>query len=129
METLNEYNLFHKVVDHEKCYTLIQIDVLIIHLAFQITELKEKVQGLVKMYDKVKDEAENRNKALENTLGVSEKFWDDMGNLVTTLNDLRETLDNQEAPALEPHSIREQQDALEVCVLNCLMSFYDILIQ
>ena len=72
------------------------------------------MQGLVKMYDKVKQETEERNRALENTLGVSEKFWEDLGGLVTTLNDLRETLDAQEAPSIEPMSIREQQDALEV---------------
>lgn len=79
-----------------------------------ILELKEKVQGLVQMYDRVKTEAEQRNKALENTLGVSEKFWDDVNALVHTLTDLKDTLDAQEIPAIVPHAIREQQDMLEV---------------
>ena len=68
------------------------------------------------MYDKIKTETADRNVALEATLGVSEKFWDDLGGLVSTLKDLQETLVDQDQPALEPSAIREQQDALDVSV-------------
>ena len=78
-------------------------------------ELRQKVNDLVGLYDKIKADAEARNNALENTLGVSEKFWDDLNGLVGTLKDLQDTLVSLEPPALDPKSIREQQDALEVC--------------
>ncbi len=68
----------------------------------------------MKLYDKIKSEAEDRNKALENTLGVSEKFWEEVDNLANVLKDLQETMDNMDPPALEPQAIREQQDALDV---------------
>ena len=66
------------------------------------------------MYDKIKRETQDRNRALEMTMGVSEKFWDDLNGLMDTLKDLQDTLETQECPALEPRAIREQQDALEV---------------
>ena len=66
------------------------------------------------MYAHARASTEERGKHLEHTMGVSEKFWDDLHNLMHTLSDLKDTMDNQEAPALEPNAIREQQDALEV---------------
>ena len=71
------------------------------------------------MYEKVKTETEGRNQQLENTLDVSEKFWDDLNGLLNTLKDLQDTLAVQEPPALEPRAIREQQEALEVSVDLC----------
>ncbi len=83
-----------------------------------LTELKDKVEDLMKLYDKIKGEAEDRNSALENTLGVSEKFWEEVDNLANVLKDLQETMDNMDQPALEPYAIREQQDALEVTSIS-----------
>ena len=67
------------------------------------------------MYEKAKSETEARNQHLEETLDVSEKFWDDLNGLLNTLKDLQDTLAIQDPPALEPRAIREQQEALEVC--------------
>lgn len=72
------------------------------------------MNDLVNLYDKIKSDAESRNQKLEQTLGVSEKFWDDLNGLMGTLKDLQDTLVSLEPPALDPQSIREQQDALEV---------------
>ena len=68
---------------------------------------------LSSLYEKIKTDTEDRNKALEATLGVSEKFWDDLNGLTATMKDLQDTVHQQEIPALEPKAIREQQDALE----------------
>ena len=54
-----------------------------------------------------------RGAAIEQTMGVSEKFWDDIQGLMGTLKDLQDTLQSLEPPALYPQAIREQQDALE----------------
>ena len=78
-----------------------------------ISELLDKVNRLTNMYKKMKDEAMGRGAALEQTMGVSEKFWDDINGLMGTLKDLQDTLQSLEPPALDPQSIREQQDALE----------------
>ena len=76
--------------------------------------MKEKVDGLLNTYKQARAGSEERAKHLEHTYGVSEKFWDDIGSLMTSLTDLKDTLDQQEPPALEPVAIREQQDALDV---------------
>ena len=65
------------------------------------------------MYSKMKEDALGRSTALEQTMGVSEKFWDDINGLMGTLKDLQDTLQSLEPPALDPQSIREQQDAME----------------
>ena len=72
------------------------------------------MDDLVALYDKIKTSAESRNQALETTLGVSEKFWDDLNCLVGTLKDLQDNLVSLEPPALDPNIIRQQQEALEV---------------
>ena len=59
---------------------------------------------------------EERSKALTETIEVSEKFWEDLNSLMTTLKDLQDSLSNQEPPALEPSIIREQQEELEVYI-------------
>ena len=73
------------------------------------------------LYNHIVEGAEERNKALESTLGVSEKFWDDLNGLLGTVKDLQDMMVLQEPPALNPGDIREQQDALEV--RNRMFSF------
>ncbi len=80
----------------------------------RLSELSNKVDELTALYNKIKSETQSRNQALEETLGVSEKFWDDMNGLMGTLKELQETLDGQDPPALRPSEIREQQETLEV---------------
>jgi len=77
-------------------------------------EMQDKVADLMSMFDKIKTDTEEREKALEVALNVSEKFWDDLNGVMVSLKDLHETLQLQEQPALDPSIIREQQDVLEV---------------
>jgi hypothetical protein len=55
-----------------------------------------------------------RQRALDSTLGVAEKFWDDLSTLNVTLKNLQDQLTSADRPALEPEAIREQQEELEV---------------
>jgi len=81
---------------------------------FKYEELKKKVDDLTELYQKIKTETDERNRALEETLGVSEKFWDDLNEIQGTLKDIEEGLVFEEGIAFEPNAIREQQDLLEV---------------
>lgn len=69
------------------------------------------------MYEAIKAETESRGTALEQTLGVSEKFWDNLNGIVATLKELQETIASQDPASLEPEAIREQQEVLDVCTL------------
>ena len=77
-------------------------------------ELKNKVDELSEMYENIRAETDERNAALEQTLGVSEKFWDNFNNIVNTLKELQETFAGQDPAGLEPEAIRDQQDVLDV---------------
>ena len=44
---------------------------------------------LSKMYGQMREAALGRGEALEHTIGVSEKFWDDINGLMGTLKDLQ----------------------------------------
>ena len=85
-----------------------------------VSELRQKVDELVDLYETIKHEPTDRNQALESTLGVSEKFWDELGGVNDTLKELQEQLAEQDKPALQPAAIREQQEILEVGLAACL---------
>lgn len=78
------------------------------------TEVKTKLSELVGLYDNICQLSTARSKDLEDTLEVSEKFWEDYNNLCSTVKDLQDQITSQDPPALEPAIIREQQDFLEV---------------
>lgn len=78
------------------------------------SDVQQKINELVDLYDDIKTTSQDRNQALEDTLEVSDRFWDDLNNLMGTLKELQDTLANQDPVALEPTVIREQQEVLEV---------------
>ena len=93
------------------------------YLVSSFIDVKAKLRELVKMFEKINDGAQERNAVLEDTLEVSDKFWDELQGLTQQLKALSDTIANQEPPALEPAIIREQQETLEVCwLLFCLLS-------
>ena len=83
--------------------------------AFYI-ELQHKVDELQAQYDRAKSDTENRNRALEETLEVSEKFWDDVAGVSDALKELEDNLVTEidEPVPLDPSTIMEQQQALQV---------------
>ena len=83
-------------------------------ILFCNTDVKVKLRDLVNMFEKINDGAQERNAALEDTLEVADKFWDELQGLTQQLKTLSDNIANQEPPALEPAIIREQQETLEV---------------
>ena len=76
--------------------------------------MRQKLDELTRLFKDIQDNGRTRQRALDDTLGVAEKFWDDLGALNATLKDLQDNLNTAEKPALEPEAIREQQEELEV---------------
>ena len=98
---------------------LLQICVYIV-ISLSFTDLKDNVEGMCDLYDKIRTGTEERNKALEHTLGVADKFWDDLNVLSNTLKDIQDNFSAQDLPAINPSDIREQQDNLAVSLLLVL---------
>ena len=92
---------------------------VIFTILFILTELKDNVEGMCNLYEKIRQGTAERNQALEHALGVAEKFWDDLNTLTANLKELEDNLAAQEPPALNPNDIREQQDVLGVSLLQC----------
>ena len=78
------------------------------------SDVRQKLDELTRLFKDIQDSGHSRQRALDDTLGVAEKFWDDLNALNSTLKDLQDTLNAAEKPALEPEAIREQQEELEV---------------
>lgn len=83
---------------------------------FVFKDVQQKLNELINLYEGIKDATHSRTQALEDTLEVSERFWDDLHSLAGTIKDLQEAITQQDPPALEPAIIREQQDFMEVCL-------------
>ena len=72
----------------------------------------------MKQWQQLRSATLERNKHLEDTLDVSERFWDDITGLQSTLKDLQDTLNNAEPPAPNPEAIKQQAEVLEVRILR-----------
>ena len=77
-------------------------------------ERQDAVAELESTFAVIKSRAESRQSGLEQALVVAEKFWDNMAGALATLKELQENTAGAEPPALEPDTIRDQQDSLEV---------------
>ncbi|KAK7099742.1 hypothetical protein V1264_022800 [Littorina saxatilis] len=78
-----------------------------------VKDVRQKLDELTRLFKDIQDMSRGRARALDDTLGVSEKFWDDLNNLNSSLKDLQDQLHTADKPALEPEAIREQQEELE----------------
>lgn len=87
---------------------------VLIYLCCISTDVRQKLDELTRLFKDIQDTGRSRQRALDDTLGIAEKFWDDLNTLNSTLKDLQDTLNAAEKPALEPEAIREQQEELEV---------------
>lgn len=84
---------------------------------FFFSDVRQKLEELTRLYDDIQSNCRERGRALEDTLGVAEKFWDDLHSLAGSIKEVQEGLASQDKPGLEPETIREQQEELEVCVV------------
>lgn len=65
-------------------------------------------------YETIRQTTQDRNRVLEDTYRVSEKFWDNFNTLSGTIKEIQESLADQETPGFEPKMIKDQQETLEV---------------
>uniref|UniRef100_A0A8W8JHX3 Dystrophin n=1 Tax=Magallana gigas TaxID=29159 RepID=A0A8W8JHX3_MAGGI len=82
-----------------------------------VQDVKTKLSEFVVLYDNICQLSTARSKDLEDTLKVSEKFWEDYNKLCSTVKDLQDQITSQDPPALETAFIREQQENLGVTVI------------
>lgn len=86
----------------------------LLYFTFYLLDVRQKLEELTKLYKDIQERGRGRQRALEETLAVAEKFWDELHALNSSLKDLQEALSSVDQPALEPEAIREQQEELEV---------------
>ncbi|KAH3698995.1 hypothetical protein DPMN_073941 [Dreissena polymorpha] len=91
-----------------------------------VKDVKAKLLDLCDLYERINAAAAERNNRLEETLEVSDRFWDELHQLTRSLKDLSDTLASQEPPALEPSLIKEQQETLEALRENIEETQFDL---
>lgn len=90
-----------------------------------LVERRHKVDELQSTFALIKSKAEGRQSDLEETLSVAEKFWDNLNGMLLSLKELQDNVINAEPLGLEPDTIRDQLDQLEVIRLQMISSnFY-----
>lgn len=65
------------------------------------------------MWNSLQDATNKRGQSLEDALEVAEKFWDELNSVMKALNELQDSLNAQEPPAVEPSAIQQQKDVLQ----------------
>ncbi|CAG9820406.1 unnamed protein product [Phaedon cochleariae] len=78
-----------------------------------IKDIKHKLDKLKNLWDDVQKATHDRGKSLEEALEAAKKFWKELHAIMVTLKDIEDSLASQEAPAVEPKAIQEQQVALQ----------------
>jgi len=81
-------------------------------------ERQHKVEELQSSFTVIKSKAETRQSDLEQTLTVAEKFWDNLNGNTAALKEMQDVMASADPPGLEPDTISEQQEMLEV-FLSC----------
>jgi uncharacterized protein Yka (UPF0111/DUF47 family) len=98
-------------------FVVIVLKICMIHILIKsscfITDIKRKLDRLNSLWNEVQKATNDRGKSLEDTLIIAERFWDELHNVMATLQDLQDSLSSQEPPAVEPAAIQQQQVALQ----------------
>jgi hypothetical protein len=84
-----------------------------IRISCWVVDIKRKLDRLNSLWNEVQKATNDRGKSLEDALVVAERFWDELHNVMATLQDLQDSLSSQEPPAVEPAAIQQQQVALQ----------------
>ncbi|KAK7865644.1 hypothetical protein R5R35_006900 [Gryllus longicercus] len=78
-----------------------------------VKDIKRKLERLNSLWNEVQKATNDRSKSLDDILAIAERFWDELHSVMNTLRDLQDSLNSQEPPAVEPHAIRQQKEALQ----------------
>lgn len=76
--------------------------------------LKDRLNKVTTLAGEIQDLYDEREKALENSLVASEKFWPGLDELKHILKDVQDSLDNEDLPAAELEVLTEQKTEHEV---------------
>ena len=79
-----------------------------------VEDIRSKILELNGLSSQINDGAQARASALVEALGVSEKFYDLCGDVMSNLRDLKDNIFSQEPPGVDAQTIKEQQKELKV---------------
>ena len=85
-----------------------------IHLFYTVEDIRSKISELNGLTNQIQDGTQAREAALVEALGVSEKFYDLCGDVMSNLRDLKDNIYSQEPPGVDAQTIKEQQKELKV---------------
>ncbi|XP_070505716.1 microtubule-actin cross-linking factor 1 isoform X17 [Chironomus tepperi] len=78
-----------------------------------VKDIKKKLEKLNALWNEVQTATSKRGANLDDTLKIAEKFWKELQGVMSTLRDLKESLESQEPPAAQPQAIKNQQVVLQ----------------
>ncbi|KAL5005910.1 hypothetical protein ScPMuIL_017068 [Solemya velum] len=76
-------------------------------------DIRNKVAEIADLSRQIQDGTRQRDGALREALGVSEKFFDLCSDTMSNLRDLKDNLLSQEPPGVDPPTVQEQQKELK----------------
>lgn len=76
--------------------------------------MESKLSEVRKLCSSIQADGAARDKALNDALIVSDKFYDVMTDVTTALRDLKDNVLSQEPPGVDAPTVREQMKELEV---------------
>ncbi|CAH2222205.1 microtubule-actin cross-linking factor 1 isoform X20 [Pelobates cultripes] len=76
-------------------------------------EIQDKLDQLVFFWEDIKARADEREMKFLDVLELAEKFWLDMGSLLTTIKDTHDIVHDLESPGIDPSMIKQQIEAAD----------------
>ncbi|KAM8975105.1 microtubule-actin cross-linking factor 1 [Pelodytes ibericus] len=76
-------------------------------------DIQDKLDQLVFYWEDIRARADEREMKYLDVLELAEKFWLDMGSLLTTIKDTHEIVHDLESPGIDPSMIKQQIEAAD----------------
>ncbi|XP_063311802.1 microtubule-actin cross-linking factor 1 isoform X18 [Pelobates fuscus] len=76
-------------------------------------DIQDKLDQLVFFWEDIKARADEREMKFLDVLELAEKFWLDMGSLLTTIKDTHDIVHDLESPGIDPSMIKQQIEAAD----------------
>lgn len=86
-------------------------------------DIRNKASEIADLSRHIQDGTRQRDGALREALGVSEKFFDLCSDTMSNLRDLKDNLLSQEPPGVDPPTVQEQQKELKVLMPRISLAF------